>query len=369
MTPATETGTGRSAPARALRIHGRDDLRLERVALRSPHADEAVVRVRYGGVCGSDVHYWRDGAVGSSVLQAPMVLGHEVVGTLARPASDGSGPSAGQPVAIHPARSCGVCRWCAGGQPNLCPSCRYLGSAAQWPHTDGGFADYLVVPASRLIPVPGGLGLRRAALAEPAGVAWHAVSRAAAVGARLEGASVLVVGAGPIGLLLVAVSIYRGASAVTATDVHDRPLQVASEVGANSSLTVQELAASSPPVSADIVYESSGTPAGLETAIRSARPGGSVVAVGQQPGSNVPCPAGLLVSKELTVAGSLRLDTELPLALSFLADPDVHVGGIITDVFPLDDAAQAFTAAADPATSSKVLLDFTASPKPCGTKS
>jgi L-idonate 5-dehydrogenase len=358
MNPAAETGSGESATTRALRIHTRNDLRLERVYLPSPRADEVIVRVSYGGVCGSDVHYWHDGAVGTSVLRAPMILGHEVVGTIAAPAGDGSGLPADQPVAIHPARNCGSCRWCVGGQPNLCPDCRYLGSAARWPHTDGGFADYLVMPASRLIPLPGGLGLRRAALAEPTGVAWHAVSRARAVGARVDGANVLVVGAGPIGLLLIAVSIYRGAATVTAIDVHERPLHVAAAVGATNSLTVREFVASQAPPSADIVYESSGTPAGLETAVRSARPGGVVVAVGQQPGDAVPWPAGLLTAKELTVTGSLRLDAELPAALAFLADPNVNVDAVITDVFPVGDAEEAFATAADAAKSSKVLLDF-----------
>ena len=138
------------ADIRAVRVHGRDDLRLDHDPPPAAGPDEALVDVAYGGVCGSDLHYWRDGAVGTSVLQAPMVLGHEVVGRVAVPAADGSGPPAGQAVAIHPARSCGHCRWCAGGTPNLCPETRYLGSAAQVPHTDGGFADRIAVPAARL---------------------------------------------------------------------------------------------------------------------------------------------------------------------------------------------------------------------------
>ena len=343
---------------RALRVHAAGDLRVDAVAPPTPATDQALIRVRYGGVCGSDVHYWQSGAVGASVLRGPMVLGHEVVGTVAVPASDGSGPPQDRDVAIHPAQSCGSCRWCATGQPNLCPDSRYMGSAAQWPHTDGGFTDLLAVATSRLIELPDGLGLRRASLVEPTGIAWHAASRAEAVGAALRGAKVLVVGAGPIGLLMTAVAIYRGAASTTVTDLHSRPLRVAEEVGADRVITAQELASSDLALGVDIAFESSGSVPGLATAIRSVRRGGTVVAVGHLPSTAVPVPAGLIVSLELTVTGSLRLVSELPAAIVLLADPRARVDSIVTDVYPLAHASDAFEMAADSARSSKVLLDF-----------
>jgi L-idonate 5-dehydrogenase len=260
-------------------------------------------------------------------------------------------------VAIHPARSCGHCRWCVGGTPNLCPETRYLGSAAQVPHTDGGFADRIAVPAARLIPLPDTLDLRRASLAEPAGIAWHALDRAVVVGAPIAGAHVLVVGGGPIGLLVAAVARYRDAASVTVADVHERPLTVARELGANA-IHARDLAdgteAAAPP---DIVVESSGTVAGLGSAIRAARPGGTVVAVGQVPAGDIAVPASLCIARELTLTGSLRL-IELEHAVAFLADPRAVVDPIVSDVFPADRAAEAFAVAADPARSSKVLLDF-----------
>ncbi len=405
---------------RALRIHDRDDLRLDREPAPVARPDEALVDVAFGGVCGSDLHYWRDGAVGTSVLRAPMILGHEVVGRVAVPAADGSGPVAGQAVAVHPARSCGHCPWCRGGQPNLCPETRYLGSAAQFPHTDGGFADQIAVPAARLIPLPDPLDLRRASLAEPAGIAWHALDRAEAVGTPIAGAHVLVVGGGPIGLLVAAVARYRGAASVTVADVQDRPLAVARELGVNAVHARDlpdgaELAVSTRPASGSsatgfdnsktpvpsgagtlgaptppsdnsktresgatavptaqsfpadnskshgpgIVVESSGTVAGLGSAIRAARPGGTVVAVGQVPAGDIAVPASLVVSRELTLTGSLRL-IEIESAVAFLADPDAVVDPIISDVFPASQAAEAFAVAADAGRSSKVLLDFTA---------
>ena len=343
---------------RALRVHGRDDLRLDRAAPPVPGAGEALVDVAYGGVCGSDLHYWHDGAVGTSVLQAPMILGHEVVGRVAKGAADGSGPAAGQAVAIHPARSCGHCEWCLSGRANLCPDTRYLGSAAQFPHTDGGFADQIAVPAARLIPLPASLELRRASLAEPAGIAWHALDRAEAVGAPIPGADVLVVGGGPIGLLVAAVARYRGAASVTVADVQDRPLAMARELGVNA-IHARDLADGAEAGTPGIVVESSGTVAGLGSAIRAARPGGTVVAVGQVPAGDIAVPASLCVSRELTLTGSLRL-IEIEHSVAFLADPRAVVDPIVSDVFPADQALEAFAVAADPGRSSKVLLDFSA---------
>jgi threonine dehydrogenase-like Zn-dependent dehydrogenase len=339
---------------RALRIHGAGDLRLDQEPPPVVGPDEALVDVAYGGVCGSDLHYWREGAVGTSVLRGPMILGHEVVGRVAVAAADGSGPVVGQAVAIHPARSCGQCQWCLGGAANLCPETRYLGSAAQWPHTDGGFADQIAVPAGRLIPLPDGLDLRRASLAEPAGIAFHALDRAEAVGAPIGGAHVLVVGGGPIGLLVAAVARYRDAASVTVADVQERPLKVARELGVQA---VHARDLPDGPTPPDIVVESSGTVPGLASAIRSARPGGTVILLGQVPAGDIAVPASLCVTRELTLTGSLRL-IEIERSVAFLADPRAVVDPIVSDVFPAGRAADAFALAADPARSSKVLLDF-----------
>ena len=217
-------------------------------------------------------------------------------------------------------------------------------------------------PAARLIPLPDTLDLRRASLAEPAGIAWHALDRAEAVGAPIAGAHVLVVGGGPIGLLVAAVARYRDAASVTVADVQDRPLAVARELGvqaihARDLADGAEAATRSSPAPPDIVVESSGTVAGLGSAIRAARPGGTVVAVGQVPAGDIAVPASLCIARELTLTGSLRL-IELEHAVAFLADPRAVVDPIVSDVFPADQAAEAFAVAADPARSSKVLLDF-----------
>jgi L-iditol 2-dehydrogenase/L-idonate 5-dehydrogenase len=220
------------ATGAAVVAHAAGDLRIQDIPLPAPASDDAVIEVAFGGICGSDLHYWMHGAAGESVLKAPMVLGHEIVGTVIRAAQDGSGPAAGTAVAVHPATpGPGAARY-PEDRPNLSPGCTYLGSAARFPHTDGAFSRYATLPARMLRPLPAGLDLRTAALAEPASVAWHAVSRAGDV----AGKTVLVIGSGPIGALAVAVLKRAGARRIVAVDMHDRPLEIARAVGADDVL-------------------------------------------------------------------------------------------------------------------------------------
>jgi 2-desacetyl-2-hydroxyethyl bacteriochlorophyllide A dehydrogenase len=341
--------------ARALVISGPGSLTVEAWPAAMPRPDEAVVSVTYGGICGSDVHYWKDGHVGESVLRSPMVLGHEVVGVVAEPAPDGSGLARGTRVAIHPAQVCGRCGYCRQGAQHLCKDLRYLGSAARVPHTDGGFAEHLVVSANRLVPIPDELDMRTAALAEPASVALHGLRRVERLGHRVEGGDILVIGAGPIGLLTIALATASGARTVTATDVFDRPLRLARQAGATH---VVRADADVPIPDGDIAIESSGSPQGLGTALMALRQGGVVVSVGHLPSSGVTAPLHLAVTRELILAGSSRFYHEMPAALSIMSCHVERFAPIVTSVFGLDEAEPAFQEAADAERSSKVLLSF-----------
>ncbi|MFC4009108.1 alcohol dehydrogenase catalytic domain-containing protein [Nonomuraea purpurea] len=340
---------------RALVVSGPETMAVETRPLAAPAQNEAVVEVVYGGICGSDLHYWRSGRVGDFVVSAPMVLGHEVVGVVAEPAADGSGPPADRRVAVHPAQVCGGCDHCLRGEQNLCDDLRYLGSAARVPHTDGGFAERLVVPANRLVPIPGGLDMKTAALAEPASVVLHGLRRVRQTGRRVEGADVLVVGAGPIGLLSVAMAGAAGAATITVTDVFDEPLAQAMRVGATHTVRV---GSGAPVPAADVAVESSGSPAGLVAALTALRPGGTLVNVGHLPAGGVTAPLHLAVTRELTLAGSSRFYHEMPEALEIMEAEPWRFSPIITSVFGLEDATAAFKQAADASGSSKVLLSF-----------
>ncbi|MET3706100.1 L-idonate 5-dehydrogenase [Arthrobacter sp. UYEF6] len=331
------------------------DLRVEAVPLVVPGPGEAVVEVAYGGICGSDLHYWLHGAAGESVLKAPMVLGHEISGTVVAAAADGTGPGVGTAVAVHPATpgpGAGDVRWPAD-RPNLSPGCTYLGSAARFPHTDGAFARYVNLPSRMLRELPAGVDLRTAALIEPAAVAWHAVARAGDV----AGKSVLVIGCGPIGALAIAVLKRAGAVRITAVDVHTKPLEIAAVVGADQTLQAGDTDAIAA-VQADVVIESSGSHHGLASAIQSAGRGGTVVMVGLLPTGPQPVLISLAITRELDLRGSFRFNNEIDDVITALADGTLHINPVITHEYPLSQGLEAFETARNSAESGKVLLNF-----------
>ena len=337
----------------AVVAHGKDDLRLDEITVAEPAADEAVLDIAYGGVCGSDLHYWMHGAAGESILKAPMILGHEVVGTVLSAAADGSGPAAGTRVAVHPATpGDGDARYPAD-RPNLSPGCTYLGSAARFPHTEGAFAKFAVLPSRMLRELPAGLSLRDAALVEPASVAWHAVSRAGDV----AGKRVLVIGSGPIGALIVAVASRAGAAEIIAVDMYPKPLEIATAVGATGTIVATDADAIAA-VEADVTFESSGSYRGLGSAVRGTVRGGRVVMVGLLPTGEQPALISLAITRELELVGSFRFNNEIDEVIAALADGSLRIDAVVTHEFAASDALEAFATAKDSANSGKVLLRF-----------
>lgn len=327
-------------------------LRVEEVPEPQPAEGEAVIAVAFGGICGSDLHYWQHGAAGESILRAPMVLGHELSGTVLVAASDGSGPAAGTAVTVHPATP---------GRPDfrypeIAPNLSggtYLGSAARFPHTDGGFARRIALPTRMLRDLPPSLSLADAALAEPAAVAWHALSRAD----RLCDKRVLVIGSGPIGALIVAAARREGAREIIAVDLHEQPLEIAARVGATRTLRATDADAIAG-VDADVVFESSGNPRGLASAVSAATRGGQIVMVGLIPAGEQPALLATAITRELRLVGSFRFNDEIDEVIAALADHSLVVGPVVTHTFAVADAVSAFEIAADPRQSGKVLLDF-----------
>jgi L-idonate 5-dehydrogenase len=337
----------------AVVAHATGDLRIEDIALVVPTPDQAVVEIAYGGICGSDLHYWLHGAAGESILKAPMVLGHEIVGTVVQQAADGSGPAAGTAVAVHPATPAPGAAKYPEDRPNLSPGCTYLGSAARYPHTDGAFSRYATLPSRMLRALPATLDLRTAALVEPASVAWHAVARAGDV----AGKTALVIGSGPIGALAVAVLKRAGATRIVAVDMHDKPLEIARAVGADEVLKGDDAEAIAA-VEADVVIESSGSHFGLASAIKGAVRGGKVVMVGLLPSGPQPVFISLAITRELELLGSFRFNDEIDEVIAALADGSLYVDPVVTHEFTLDRGLEAFEVARNSAESGKVLLNF-----------
>ncbi len=181
------------------------------------------MRIEAGGICGSDLHYYFDGGFGTVRLKEPMILGHEIAGTVARVGAEVAGIKAGQRVAVNPSRPCGACRYCAEGKQQHCLNMLFYGSAMRFPHVQGGFREVLVCDEAQAVPVAAAMSAAQAAFAEPFAVCLHAVNRAG----PLLGKRVLVTGAGPIGALTVIAARRAGALEIVATDVADAPLAAA----------------------------------------------------------------------------------------------------------------------------------------------
>jgi L-idonate 5-dehydrogenase len=334
--------------------HAKNDLRIENLPEPAPASGEAVIEIAYGGICGSDLHYWLHGAAGESVLREPMLLGHEVVGTVVAAGAGGVGPREGERVAVHPGTAlAGDGSRYPLDRPNLAPGATYLGSAAHYPHTAGAFARRVALPVSMLRGLPDGLSLREAALVEPASVAWHAVSRAGDV----VGKRILVVGCGPIGALVIAVLKRAGAGEIIAVDMYEKPLQIAAAVGADRTLLTTDADAIAL-ADADVVVESSGNYRGLASAVRGATRGGRIVMVGLPPAGEQPALVSLAITRELELMGSFRFNSEMDAVIAALADGSLRVDPVVTHEFGIEDALEAFAVARDSAISGKVLLRF-----------
>lgn len=334
------------AAMKALAIHGREDIRWEDRDLPEPGDGEVRLRVKYVGICGSDLHYYFHGANGENVIREPLTPGHEMSAVVDLDPSGRLAP--GTPVTVHPARY-GPAVAGLEDRPHLRPGGDYFGSAAGMPHRQGGAAQFLVVEDHMIRVLPEGLTLERAALAEPLAVAMHAVNLAAGV----AGKRVLVIGAGPIGLLVVAAAAHAGAAAVGASDIRVEPLDRAASLGAGELLLVGRDAIADE--SYDVVFECSAVPVSLTQAVRAARRAGTIVQVGTLPDAAISVNLAPMLGKELTLRGAFRFSTEIDDAVALLAGSD-ELDVVISHIIPAADAVAAFGVARDSSASAKVLL-------------
>lgn len=337
---------------KAVVVHGPNDLRIDERPDPIAGPAEVVIDVEWGGICGSDLSYWRRGASGTAALKGPLVLGHEIAGRVAQLGAEVRGLYLGQPVTVHPAElvGAGIMPERLAGRTNLYPRVRYFGSAAFDPHTDGGFSERKLVKASQIRPLPEGLDTLRGALAEPLAVAMHAVNRAGSLVDR----DVMVNGAGPIGCLVVAAAKYAGARTVIAVDINDAALRIASAMGADETRNVA--GGGTLPEDVELVFEASGIPGVLGQVMHATARGGTLVQVGNLPGTATPAALGDLVTREITWIGSYRFVDEISDALHAMSQ-GLNVSPLITHKFGIDQAADAMRTAADPTSgSSKVML-------------
>ena len=342
----------------ALVIHSSGDLRVEDYPTADVTPGQVRVRIRTGGICGSDLHYYQHGGFGAIRIQQPMVLGHEVAGVVEELAPGVTGLAVGDRIAVNPSHPCGQCRFCQLGLQNHCLDMRYFGSAMRMPHVQGAFRQEIVIGAAQAYKLADSVSDAEGAMAEPLAVALHAVNRAG----PLLGRRVLVTGCGPIGAMLIIAARRAGATVVVATDVVEQPLRKALKVGADEAINVAESPEALAKFTAekgyfDVLFEASGNERALRSAFDVVRPRGIIVQVGLS-GTELTLPFNMVVAKEFEMRGAFRFHEEFGVAVELINKGLVDLKPLVSATLPYRDAGRAFALAADRTQSMKVILSF-----------
>jgi L-idonate 5-dehydrogenase len=342
-----------TSTAYAATLFGPEDLRMVERPLDP--LQPGMVRIRFGagGICGSDMHYYRHARTGDFVVTSPLVLGHEIAGEVIEIAGSAPGLKSGDRVAVNPSRWCGRCTPCRDGRLNLCENIFFMGSASKTPHMQGGFASMFDAIPAQCVKIPDHVSYQAAALAEPLAVCLHAVARAGDV----KGKRAVLFGSGPIGLLAMLAARRAGIAEVTVVDIAAAPLAFASRLGADHVVDLsrgEEALKAMPPF--DFAFEVSGTAAGLASAIGAVRRGGVVVQIGNLPGGQIPTPANAVMAKEIDLRGSFRFGSEFMTAVELIGNGSVDVLSLVTAERPLSVAPDAVRLALDRSQSVKVVL-------------
>ena len=321
-------------------LHQARDLRLEDVPTPAIGLDDIKVAIRSVGVCGSDVHYLRTGRIGDFIVEAPMILGHEVAGVVAEVGENVTSLQVGDRVALEPGVPCRRCEWCKTGRYNLCPYVQFFAT----PPVDGALSEYAVSPADFAYKVPDSVSLDEAALIEPLSVGIHACRR----GHLQAGQTVFISGAGPIGLTSLAAARAAGATQIFISDVRGSRLDIAKAMGATTLINAEQEGAQKVVMAqtdgrgVDLSIECAGAEGALSDCLSAAARGGTVVVVGLGDETHYQVPMVELATKELDLKGIFRYVYTYPAAINLLASGAVDLTPMITHHFPFEETLEGF---------------------------
>jgi L-iditol 2-dehydrogenase len=304
----------------------------------APGTGEVLIKVTAVGVCGSDVHYYEHGRIGDFVVRQPLILGHEVAGEIVAVGAGVPSGRIGERVAVEPGKACGHCQQCTNGRYNLCPDMQFFAT----PPVDGALCEYVCMPSILAFAVPDDLSDDSAALLEPLSVGIWSAAKAGLT----AGGSVLIAGAGPIGLVTVQVARALGVTRIAVTDISPERLGVAADVGATETIDARD-AAAPPGALVDAFIDCSGAPSAIEAGVAAVRPGGAVVLVGMG-GDRLTLPFGAVQAKELTVTGTFRYANTWPTAIELVNAGLVDLDRLVSRHHPLEQTEEALLASRNP---------------------
>lgn len=305
----------------------------------TPADNEVLIKLEYVGICGSDLHYYETGAIGSYVVEPPFVLGHEPGGVVVEVGKNVKHLKVGDKVALEPGKTCGHCEFCRQGLYNLCPDVVFFAT----PPVDGVFQEYVAHEADLCFKLPDNVSTLEGALIEPLAVGFHAANQ----GGAHAGQTAVVMGAGCIGLVSMMALKAEGVSKVYVVDVMQKRLDKALELGADGVINgkdtdaVQEVLKLTNGRGCDLVVETAGTEITTRQAIHMAKKGSNIVLVGYSKTGEMTLPMSLVLDKELTFKTVFRYRHIYPMAIEAVASGRVNIKGIVTDIFDFDDIQNA----------------------------
>lgn len=310
---------------------------VQHTAVPRPAPDQVLVRVQAVGICGSDVHYYEHGRIGVHAMQKPLVLGHEVSGRIEAVGSRINPDRIGSRVAIEPQRACRMCAQCKAGRYNLCPEMEFFAT----PPIDGALSEFVAIQSDFAHDVPDTVSDEAAALLEPLSVGIWACQRAE-VG---PGSSVLIAGAGPIGVIIAQTARAFGASEVLVTDIDPRRREFALTYGATRVLdpAVEQVN----DLEVDAFIDATGAASAVRSGIFAVRPAGRVILVGLG-SDDVSLPVSYLQNREIWLSGVFRYVNTWPLAIKLVSSGRVELDRLVTARFHLADTERALTSGREP---------------------
>ncbi len=319
-------------------------IKLDERPVPTCRADEVLIKVASVGVCGSDVHYYEHGRIGDYVVDGPIILGHEASGTIVAVGSDVDPGRVGERVAIEPQRPCRRCDYCRSGRYNLCPEMEFYAT----PPIDGAFCEYVTIQADFAYRVPDDVSFDAAALIEPLSVGI-AACRKGNIGL---GDTVLIAGAGPIGILVAQAARAFGASRIIVSDLDAGRRDLVLRFGATEAIDPRTQSLDG--LDAHCFIDASGATAAITAGIGAVRRGGSVIFVGSA--DEIPLSVPQIAMREVVVTGIFRYTGTWPLAIAMLERGEVQLDPLVTHHYGLDQVEMALTAADSPTALKRIVL-------------
>jgi len=302
--------------------------------------DEVLLKIHSVGVCGSDIHYYTQGRIGSQVVKFPFTVGHECAGTVVETGTNVSSLRAGQRVAIDPLVACGQCDQCRAGRRHTCRNQKFLGIPGQM---TGALCEFLSLPAECCYRIPDSMSLAQAVMVEPFSIGLHAVRLAElAPGSRIG-----ILGVGPIGLCVLIAARATLGCRVYATDLVDYRLETARRCGAQwtgnpTSQDIVRAIAELETLGLDCVFECAGDQAAFDQAVELIKPGGALSIVSIPEAARISFSMEHLRRKELRIQNVRRQNQCVTPAIEMIASGAADVDPLVTHQFPIARSAEAF---------------------------